>query len=235
MKRRQPDKNLNRVEEPSREEQTLTREVADLHKIFQSSFFVERGGPVRVPLFLCENACVNKEYYVPLHWKKKESAMETGKIKVPVKQALPMIAEMVKLKYVTDALGKSSGWIYNKLNHETTTSKSSGFTQSDINLLNNLFQEIGEKLINTRISIPLEENKDPIQKRKEVIEQILSVSEIISMPFIYINKMGKNLTWYLNRMRRNSLKASFKQDDINMINLAIIEIGNKLLSIELTL
>jgi len=170
-----------------------------------------------------------------LHWKKKDSAMETEKIKVPVKQALPMIAEMVKLKYVTDALGKSSGWIYNKLNHETTTSKSNGFNQSDINLLNNLFQEIGEKLINTRISIPSEENKDPIQKRKEVIEQILSVSEIISMPFIYKNKMGKNLTWYLNRMRRNSLKASFKQDDINMINLAIIEIGNKLLSIELIL
>jgi nucleoid DNA-binding protein len=39
MKRRQPDRNLNRVEELSREEQTLTREVADLHKIFQSSFF----------------------------------------------------------------------------------------------------------------------------------------------------------------------------------------------------
>ena len=55
------------------------------------------------------------------------------------------------------------------------------------------------------------------------------------MPFIYKDKMGKNLTWYLNRMRRNSLKASFKQDDINMINLAIVEIGNKLLSIELTL
>ena len=51
-KRRQPDRNLNRVEEPSREEQTLTREVADLRKIFQSSFFVERGVPVSVPLFL---------------------------------------------------------------------------------------------------------------------------------------------------------------------------------------
>lgn len=50
-KRRQPDRNLNRVEEPSKEEQTLTREVADLHKIFQSSFFVERVVPVRVPLF----------------------------------------------------------------------------------------------------------------------------------------------------------------------------------------
>lgn len=36
-----------------------------------------------------------------------------------------MIAEMVKLKYVTDALGKSSGWIYTKLNSDKiiTTSK----------------------------------------------------------------------------------------------------------------
>nr|DAJ79188.1 MAG TPA: hypothetical protein [Caudoviricetes sp.] len=36
--------------------------MADLHKIFQSSFFVERGVPVRVPLFLCENAFENKPY-----------------------------------------------------------------------------------------------------------------------------------------------------------------------------
>ena len=170
-----------------------------------------------------------------MHWKKKDSAMETEKIKVPVKQALPMIAEMVKLKYVTDALGKSSGWIYNKLNYENTTSKSSGFNQTDVNKLNNLFNEIGEKLVNTRIYIPSGDNKDPLLMRKEVIEQIQSVSDIVSMPYIYTGKMKKSTSWYLNRMRRNSMKASFKQEDINLINLSLVEIGNKLLSIELIL
>lgn len=146
-----------------------------------------------------------------------------------------MIAEMVKLKYVTDTLGKSSGWIYHKLNHEKTTTTSKGFNQSDIEILNDLFQRIGEKLVSTRLYIPSGENKDASQVRQEVIEQMQTVSEIVSMPYIYVGKMGKKTEWYLNRMRRNSTKASFKQEDINLFNLAIVEIGNKLLSIELTL
>ncbi len=161
--------------------------------------------------------------------------MKTEKISIPVKQALPMIAEMIKLKYVTDTLGKSSGWIYHKLNHEKTTTTSKGFNQSDIEILNDLFQRIGEKLVSTRLYIPSGENKDASQVRQEVIEQMQTVSEIVSMPYIYVGKMGKKTEWYLNRMRRNSTKASFKQEDINLFNLAIVEIGNKLLSIELTL
>lgn len=146
-----------------------------------------------------------------------------------------MIAEMIKLKYVTDTLGKSSGWIYNKLNHDTTTSKSNGFNELDINTLNTLFNEIGEKLISTRIRIPSKEEMSGSEARQQVIEQMQSVSEIVSMPYIYKVKMGKKTEWYLNRMRRNSMKASFKQEDINMINLSLIEIGNKLTSIELIL
>lgn len=170
-----------------------------------------------------------------MYRKKKDSTMETEKIKMSIKQALPMIAEMVKLKYVTDTLGKSSGWIYHKLNHEKTTTTSKGFNQSDIEILNDLFQRIGEKLVSTRLYIPSGENKDASQVRQEVIEQMQTVSEIVSMPYIYVGKMGKKTEWYLNRMRRNSTKASFKQEDINLFNLAIVEIGNKLLSIELTL
>ena len=170
-----------------------------------------------------------------MHWKKKDSAMETEKIKVPVKQALPMIAEMVKLKYVTDALGKSSGWIYTKLNSDKIITTSKGFNQSDVNTLNELFNEMGEKLVSTRIYIPTVENKDSLSVRQEIIGQIQSVSDMVSMPYIYIGKMKKSTSWYLNRMRKNSTKASFKQEDINMINLSLIEIGNKLLSIELTL
>ena len=170
-----------------------------------------------------------------MYRKKKDSTMKTEKISIPVKQALPMIAEMVKLKYVTDTLGKSSGWIYHKLNHEKTTTTSKGFNQSDIEILNDLFQRIGEKLVSTRLYIPSGENKDASQVRQEVIEQMQTVSEIVSMPYIYVGKMGKKTEWYLNRMRRNSTKASFKQEDINLFNLAIVEIGNKLLSIELTL
>lgn len=201
-----------------------------------SSALQLNGVPIFIRIYFFFQTLFDKEKKVlSLYRKKKDSTMNTEKIKVPVKQALPMIAEMVKLKYVTDALGKSSGWIYNKLNHENTTSKSSGFNQTDVNKLNELFCEIGEKLINTRIYIPSGQDKDALTVRQEIIGQIQSVSDMVSMPYIYIGKMKKNTSWYLNRMRKNSTKASFKQEDINMINLSLIEIGNKLLSIELTL
>lgn len=121
------------------------------------------------------------------------------------------------------------------MNHDTTTTYSNGFNQSDINLLNNIFNEIGTKLINTRLFIPSGESKTDLQIKQDVISQIQSVSVILSMPYIYSVKMGKPRSWYMNRMLKNSTKATFKQEDINLFNLAIVEIGNKLLSIELTL
>ena len=113
-----------------------------------------------------------------MYRKKKDSAMETEKIKVPVKQALPMIAEMVKLKYVTDALGKSSGWIYTKLNSDKIITTSKGFNQSDMNTLNELFNEMGKKLVSTRIYIPSGQDKDALAIRQEIIGQIQSVSDL---------------------------------------------------------
>lgn len=171
-----------------------------------------------------------KKKVLSLHWKKKDSAMETEKIKVPVKQALPMIAEMIKFKYVTDYIGKSSSWIYHKMNHETTTTTSKGFSKLDINLLNKVFQEIGEKLLSIRITP--HDVGNIIETRKDIVSQIKNLSQIVSMPFIYIDKLGKNITWYKKRMYCPE-KYQFKDEDITLINMAIVEIANKLLSIEL--
>lgn len=167
-----------------------------------------------------------------MHWKKKDSKMETEKIKVPVKQGLPMIAEIVKLKYITDTLGKSSGWIYNKMNSEKTTTKSKGFSQEDIDLLNTVFEEIGKELLSTRISHV--EQDDVLGSRQNIVQQIKELSKVVCMPYIYINKLGKNITWYKKRMSCPE-KYRFKDEEITLFNMSIVEIGNKLLSIELTL
>lgn len=167
-----------------------------------------------------------------MHWEKKDSKMETEKIKVSVNQGLPMIAEMIKFKYVTDYIGKSSSWIYHKMNHETTTTTSKGFSQSDIDLLNTVFKEIGEKLLSTRISSV--ETDDIIESRQKIVAQIRELSKVICMPYIYINKLGKNITWYKKRMSCPE-KYRFKDEEITLFNMSIVEIGNKLLSIELTL
>ena len=167
-----------------------------------------------------------------MYRKKKDSTMNTEKIKIPVKQGLPMIAEMIKLKYITDKLEKSSGWIYNKLNSEKTTTKSKGFSQYDIDLINKTMYEIGEKLLSIRIVSP--ETGSVIETRIQIVEQIKELSKIVCMPYIYINKLSKNITWYKARMSHPD-RYRFKEDDLININMSIVEIGSKLLSIELTL
>lgn len=158
--------------------------------------------------------------------------MNTEKIKVPVKQGLPMIAEMIKFKYVTDYIGKSSSWIYHKMNHEATTTTSKGFSQPDIDLINKTLHEIGEKLLSMRIVSP--EADSVVETRIQIVDQIKELSKIVCMPYIYINKLSKNITWYKKRMACPD-KYRFKEDDLININMSIVEIGSKLLSIELTL
>lgn len=158
--------------------------------------------------------------------------METEKIKVPVKQGLPMIADMIKFKYVTDYLGKSSGWIYNKMNCEKTTTKSNGFSQADIDLLNHVFQEIGMDLLSTRISSV--ESDNVVESRIKIVNEMKELSKVVSMPYIYIDKLGKNITWYKKRMSCPE-KYRFKDEEITLINMSIVEIANRLLSIELIL
>lgn len=158
--------------------------------------------------------------------------MGTEKIKISVQQALPMIAEMIKLKYVTDKLEKSSGWIYNKMNHAKTSTSSKGFNKDDISKLNETITSIGEILLHKQI-IPITDNEIDTQTKKEdIIRQLKEVSTIISMPFIYENKLGKDKTWYAKRTAKGS-KYKFGENDILIMNITIREIGNKLLSLEL--
>lgn len=166
-----------------------------------------------------------------MYREKKDSTMETEKIKVSVKQGLPMIAEMIKFKYVTDYIGKSSSWIYHKMNHETTATTSKGFSQSDIDLLNMVFHDIGEKLLSTRISHVEPDNI--LGTRQKIVQEIKELSKVVCMPYIYINKLGKNITWYKKRMSCPE-KYRFKDEEITLINMSIVEIANKLISIELT-
>ena len=66
------------------------------------------------------------------------------KIEIPVNEALPMLAEMIKLKYVTDELGRSSGWIYQKMHYKQVKTRSKGFNESDISSLNEVLSGLGK-------------------------------------------------------------------------------------------
>lgn len=156
------------------------------------------------------------------------------KIEIPVNEALPMLAEMIKLKYVTDELGKSYSWIYQKMHYKHLKTTSKGFNESDINSLNEVFERIGEKLLRTQISEFPNWDDDTYSEGETIPEQLKSLSKVINMPYIYVGKFGKSKIWFSNRIS-DPKRYRFKEEHIMLINLAILEIGKKLLSIKVIL
>lgn len=116
------------------------------------------------------------------------------------------------------------------MNHIVKKGKESRFEESDLPFLNEALLKLSTKLS----KIQIEYNKD----REAVVEQIRKLDEIVSMPYIYNDVMRKGRDWYMNRMRRTVISHRpyyFHEDDIRIMNNAIITISNRLKSIELVL
>lgn len=160
--------------------------------------------------------------------------MEIQKIQIPVKQGLKIISGMIKLSYLCEYMNRSSGWIYNKMNHAETSTTSVGFNEKDIADINTAIAEIGSTLLGKRI-IPKDNPDIDIKSRREdIVRQLKEVALIVSMPYIYVEKLGKDKIWYAKRIANGS-RYKFSENDILTMNMAIVEIGSKLLSIELTM
>lgn len=152
------------------------------------------------------------------------------KLKMSVDKYLPMVRKMIKSVVIAREISKSHSWLNNKMNHREINGKPLEFVGKDIDLLNNGMHAIGVKLLQMRILYS--------NDREFVIEQVKSISEIICMPYIYNTIIGKNRQWYSNRMKNatpGKKKTSFSADDIFHLNMAVIDIANKLLAIEITI
>lgn len=152
------------------------------------------------------------------------------KLRIKIEKGLPIVQEMVKTVIISNKIGKSSGWIYYRQKHYVLKDKRYEFVQTDIDAINEAIISIGKRL--KEMVIKYSEN------REEVIRQVRAVSEIVKMAYIYNKKLGKKKDWWDNRMRnvpKSGLCSSFSGDDILNINLAVMEIANKLLAIEFTL
>lgn len=148
---------------------------------------------------------------------------------ISVDKGLPMVKEMVRLAVIAKEMDMSYSTLDNKMNQRMILKWPAKFTKKDVFMLNTSIQAIGERLLRMRIlSVD----------RESVIEQIQLISEIVYMPYIYDKVMGKKQQWYYNRMKKvgpHQKKMSFSEEDILQFNKAIIDIANKLLSIEMTL
>lgn len=152
------------------------------------------------------------------------------KLKINIEKGLPIVQEMIKTVAITNEMGKSTGWIYFKQRHYVMNGKVQGFTETDVTAINNAVTTIGERIKGMIINYHTD--------REEVIKQVRVLANIVRMAYIYKNRMDKKKVWYDNRMKRtpeNGMVNSFSQDDVFHINLAVMEIANKLLGMEFTL
>lgn len=160
----------------------------------------------------------------------KLNVTNMDKLKIDVEKALPLIEEMIKPIALAKEIGRSNVWLINRKNHNQGSSGEFKFSKEGIFKLNSGIESIGSRLLQTRISYSKE--------REDTILQIKKLSETVQLSYIYEKRMGKNKSWFCNRTKK-SLKgsnlSSFSEDDVLAINLAIMDIGNKLLSIEITL
>ena len=149
------------------------------------------------------------------------------KLQIEVYKGMAMVAGMVKMKAFSEASGKSQAWWSCKINHIVRRGKESKFEESDLSSLNSALEKLGAQLA----EIQLVYSDD----REALIEQIRKLDAIVCMPYIYDKVMSKGRTWYMNRMRKSLAGGRpyyFKEEDILQMNIAIIDIANRLKNIE---
>lgn len=152
------------------------------------------------------------------------------KIQINIYKGLPMVLEKVKSVALSAVIGKSNAWMNNKMNRYILNGKVSEFTESDIPLINNALQLLGDEIAQSIVQYS--------DDREAVILQVKQLATVICMPYIYENVMGKGRQWYNSRVlaRVPGRKVCvFKEDDILKINMAAMQIANELRSIEFTL
>lgn len=152
------------------------------------------------------------------------------KLQINIYKGLPIILEKVKSVALSAVMGMSNPWLNIKLNRHVVKGKAREFVPSDLVLINNGLQTLGEEISQNMVQYS--------DDRDEVIRQIKVLASYICMPYIYIGVMKKTKTWYDGRMltsKPGRRMITFKEDDILQINMAAMQIANELKSIELTL
>ena len=171
-----------------------------------------------------------KEYYLCSENKKMEEESMNEKIQINIYKGLPMVLEKIKAVALAAVIGKYSSWLKHKQIHYVIKGRAQEFVESDMPLINNGLQMLGEEISSNLVNYSSD--------RDEVIKQVKRLDQFVSMPYIYTDIMKKNRAWYAHRMSKRTPEGkacSFKEDDILKINMAAMQIANELRSIEFIL
>lgn len=151
-------------------------------------------------------------------------------IEIEIYKAVPLIEEMIKPIALAEEVGKNSTWYVSRKNRNHINSFVYTFKQQDVDLINESLQRIGNRLLETRITY--------IPRRIAVIKQIKNLSKTVQLKYIYEHEMHKKRSWFFNRTKKdlkNIISPCFTPDDVISINLAIINIANRILTLKVTL
>lgn len=159
--------------------------------------------------------------------------MEVERIEMQVNQALPILAKILRFTFWASTFNHASSWIYTKANKDRIVTSSKGFYQRDLNIMNESLWMIGEKLLHTRITPEGNEGGYTYAEGQTYKEQLKSLSKVVPIPYI-IERLEKNERWFGNRAGTAG-RCKFKEEEIAQINLIILEVANKLLSVKLIL
>lgn len=154
----------------------------------------------------------------------------SDKLKVNIYVALPMILDKVKMVALSRFIGKTDAWTLNKLRHAVVKGVPQEFYETDLPLVNNALQQLGDAIAGCVITY--------VPERDKVIASVRAVEAYVSMPYIYLDVLKQKRLWFANRMRKRKpggKVSSFKEEDIQKINMGVMQIANELCGIELTL
>lgn len=153
------------------------------------------------------------------------------KIQIKIEKALTIIEEMIKPIAITREIGISPSWLTAKQTQcMNRHNKPIVFIDRDIPIINKSITSIGEKLYNIQLVYS--------SGREEVILKIKEALKYIKSSYLIYDILKKEKRWFQSRMAKPSKegkKSSFTEDEVIYINLAIRDIANRLLSIEVIL
>lgn len=154
--------------------------------------------------------------------------MSKEKIKVEFQKGIVLVREMLKVNAIHIRTGKSRDWIDDRVSGRTVVK------EEDLVLINKAIHEAGWDISETSLSLYHPNPDTSIAAGETIAEQSKSLQKTLAMDYIYERTLGKTKSWYNHRLTEPN-RYRFKDEEILTINLALREIGSKLMSIELTL
>lgn len=157
-----------------------------------------------------------------------KEGMKNEKIKVDFHKGISIIREMLKLTAVSSRTGKSKAWFDFRVVGTTEVK------EEDLERINKAIHTAGWEVSETTLSLYHPNPEESLAAGENIVEQMKTLQKTLAMDYLFRRTLGKDMKWLNNRLSQPK-RYKFKDEEILTMNLALKEIGSKLMAIELIL